>query len=774
MAVEDAAVMSLAIGTRLKNYEIVATLGAGGMGEVYRARDTKLGRDVALKVLPAEVSANPERLARFEREARTVASLTHPNIVVLHSMEEESSIHFLTMELVDGDGLDRHVTPAGLPAPRVVEMGIALADALAAAHERGVVHRDLKPSNVMLSRDGRVKVLDFGLAKLAEIASNTTLSHAATMAAPISEAGVVVGTVPYMAPEQIRGDTVDARTDLFALGIVLYELASGRRPFAGTTNADVSSAILRDPPEPLTRVRTGLPVELDRIVSRCLEKSPPQRYQTALDVADELRRLRKQLEGGEILAAGPASGQVISIAVLPFVNRSASVDDEYFSDGLADELLNVLAKIKGLRVIARTSSFQFKGTKDDIATIGRKLDVVTVVEGSVRKAGPRVRISVQLVKVADSSHLWSESYDRSLDDIFAVQDDIAQSVVKELRTTLLGESADSDAIARAKADVGAAVLGHGQNAEAHRLYLQGKYFVDRLTEADTARGIGYLEQALALDAAHAAAWSTLSRAHVNSGGFGWEPLLEAFRLARAAAQRSMALAPNLAEAHSTMAMVQRLHDWDWRGAEQSCRRALDLAPENAEALHSYGWLCFHVGQFSDAEALLMRSIDRDPLTVDGYVGLGMLYRSMDRPAEAERWLRKAIELIPQAIHTRYVLALLLAAQGRDAEAIAVAMEEPARWGRLTALACAHHLAGRHPASDDALHKLEAELADHSAFQIAQAHGARGEIDDAFVWLERAFAQRDPGMAWMKFEPCLASLHGDPRWGALLSRLGLAD
>jgi serine/threonine protein kinase/tetratricopeptide (TPR) repeat protein len=765
--------MPLAAGTRLGNYEIVAPLGAGGMGEVYRARDTKLGREIALKVLPAEVSSNAERFARFEREARTVAGLTHPNIVVLHSMEESGGTHFLTMELVKGEGLDRHVTANGLAAARVVEMGIALADALTAAHEHGVIHRDLKPANVMLNRDGRVKVLDFGLAKLAQ--TDPPLDRSATMTAPISEVGSVKGTVPYMAPEQIRGENVDARTDLFALGILLYELACGRRPFNGATAADTSSAILRDRPQPLSRVRSDLPNDLERIVSRCLEKNPRERFQTALDVANELRGLRKQLErGGVPAAAPPANAQVASIAVLPFVNRSASADDEYFSDGLADELLSVLAKIKGLRVIARTSSFQFKGTKDDIATIGGRLDVATILEGSVRKSGQRVRISVQLVSVADSSHLWSETYDRSLEDIFAVQDDIAQSVVKELRTTLLGESADSDAIAQAKADVGAAVMGHGRNPEAHRLYLQGKYFVDRLTESDTMRGIEYLEQALALDPTHAAAWGTLSRAHSNSAGFGWKPLHESYGLARAAAARSVELAPDLAEAHATMAIVQRYHDWDWRGADRSCRRALELAPENAEALISFGWLCFHLGRFKEAESLLLRAIDRDPLSAEVYVVIGMLYRSMARHADAERSLRKAIELSPEGVHTRYVLALLLAQEGRDAEAVAVAAAEPARWGRLTALAYAHSKAGRVAESDEALRELEANHANDSAFQIAQTHAGRGDIDAAFDWLERASSNRDPGMAWLKYEPFFAVLHGDPRWPAMLSRMNLAD
>src|SRR5438105_194655 len=350
--------MPLTPATRLGPYEIISQLGAGGMGEVYRARDLRLGREIALKVLPPEMSSSPERLARFEREARAVAGLNHPNIVTLFSVEDDGGIRFLTMELVEGQSLDQVLAPRGLPIPRVIELGIGLADALAAAHEKGVVHRDLKPANVVLTKDGRVKVLDFGLAKLAVPDSNLDLSQAATKVAPLSSDGQAVGTVPYMAPEQVRGESVDSRTDLFALGVVLYELASGKRPFAGKSNADISSAILRDSPQPLASMRGDLPADLERIVQRCLEKSPRERMQTSLDVSNELRRLQRELERGEsALTAKPATEHVASIAVLPFVNRSASADDEYFSDGLADELLNVLAKIKGLRVTARTSSF---------------------------------------------------------------------------------------------------------------------------------------------------------------------------------------------------------------------------------------------------------------------------------------------------------------------------------------------------------------------------------------------------------------------------------
>ena len=443
--------MPLTPGTQLGTYEILAAIGSGGMGEVYRARDLRLGRDVAIKVLPSEVASSPERLARFDREARTVAGLNHPNIVVLHSIEEEDGIRFLTMELVDGQNLAELISPGGFSVSRILELSIPLADALAAAHERGVVHRDLKPGNVMVTRDGRVKVLDFGLAKLVDPGS-----EAKTVLA-LSTAGHMVGTVPYMAPEQIRGEDVDVRGDLFALGIIVYELAIGQRPFGGETAVDISHAILRDIPEPLTRLRSDIPNDLERIVSRCLEKNPRERSQSALDVANELRRVQRDLERGHRDAPEPAG--VASIAVLPFVNRSREEDDEYFSDGLADELLNVLAKIRGLRVAARSSAFTFKGKQVTVSEVGKVLNVATVLEGSVRKAGNRVRVSVQLVKVSDGYHLWSETYDRTLDDIFAVQDDIGQSVVNELRSTLLGEEADAREKSKVKVEVAKAARG---------------------------------------------------------------------------------------------------------------------------------------------------------------------------------------------------------------------------------------------------------------------------------------------------------------------------
>ena len=800
--------MPFPAGTRLGSYEILSPLGAGGMGEVYRARDTRLGRAVAVKVLPEAVASSPDRLARFEREARTVAGLNHPNIVTLYSVEDESGVRFLTMELVEGRTLDHLIAPGGLPLPRVLDLAVPLTSALAAAHERGVIHRDLKPGNVMVTHDGWVKVLDFGLAKMSQgDLGGEGATIGATAESPISGQGQVLGTVPYMAPEQVRGEAVDARSDLFSLGIILYELATGRRPFTGPTPADVSSAILRDVPVPVLSLRGDVPRDLDRIITRCLEKNARDRIQTARDVYNELRYVQREAERAQGLAApgstpaGPATPQPLpspapappssrsftapsssvsppprdapSIAVLPFVNRSRGEEDEYFSDGLADELLNVLTKVRGLRVAARASSFQFKGKNEDLAVIGQKLNVATLLDGSVRKAGNRVRISVQLIHASDRVQLWSETYDRTLDDIFAVQDDIAQSVVKELRTTLLGEEPDSKASGLAQADVAAAARGHGDNPEAHRLYLQGKYLLDRMSREDTGKGIEYLKEALAMDPKHALAWTELSRAHALSGGYGWDPVNDAYRKAREAANKALELAPDLPEAHVRLSSVQRMYDWDFRAAEESSRRALQLAPGSPAALGAAGALAGILGRFEEAEAMHLRALQQDPLSASSYSSLAIVYRSMGRLPDAERYLRKALELSPNRIGGHHILGIVLAEMGRFEEALAEAQRESAEWARLTALAYVHQLAGRKAESDEALRQLEERHAVDSPYQVAAIHAAQEDVDGTFLWLERAYKERDTGMASVGSERVFRRLHGDPRWSPLMKKMGLA-
>ncbi len=459
-----------------------------------------------------------------------------------------------------------------------------------------------------------------------------------------------------------------------------------------------------------------------------------------------------------------------SIAVLPFVNMSRDEENEYFADGLAEELLNVLAKIRGLRVAARSSAFSFKGKGATVAEVGRTLNVATVLEGSVRKAGNRMRISVQLVKVVDGYQLWSETYDRTLDDIFAVQDDIAQSVLKELRTALLGDAGGKDVAAT----VAAAVKGRSTDPEAHRLFLQARHFIDRNSGEDTKRGIGYLNEALALEPEFALAWAELSRAYASQANWGWTSAAEGFARARDAATRALALEPDLAEAHAALGWIQMAHDRDWSGAEISYRRALELAPGNVLALTQSGFLTANLGHFEEGIALGNRAVAQDPLSASAYFFLGMSHWAAGRPTESVKALRKSLELAPQGAATHCWLSISLFQLGRLDEALVEAQREPEEWGRLFAVAVIQHAAGRKTESDNALRELTAKWADDGAYQVAEAHGARGETDPAFEWLERAFAQRDAGIFWTKVDPLLQSLHTDPRWDPFLRKLGLAD
>jgi TolB-like protein/tetratricopeptide (TPR) repeat protein len=740
------------------------------MGEVYRANDLRLGRQVALKVLSAEVATSPDRLARFEREARTVAGLNHPNIVVLHSVEDEDGLRFITMELVEGQRLDQLAAHGGLSVTQVTEFGIALADALTAAHERGIVHRDLKPANVMLARDGRLKVLDFGLAKREVTDPAASDELAATVASPVSAAGQLIGTVPYMAPEQLRGEATDARTDLFAVGAMLYELAAGKRPFEGSSSAELMTAILRDSPTPLASLRPDVPADLVRVIVRCLEKHATARFQSALDLRDELRGVKLRLDDP---FRAPAQAQdVPSIAVLPFVNRSRDEADEYFAEGLGDELLGLLAKIHGVRVAARSSSMTFKGKPVTGAEVGRALNVATVLEGTVRRAGERVRIAVQLVKVADGYHLWSESYDRTLDDIFAVQDDIARAVVKELRTTLLGNTAGSDVSDEVHAEVAAAAKGRAVDPEAHRLFLQGTYLINRTTPEDIGRGVDYLHRALALDPEYAQAWAWVAWAELQRGSFGYDPTGVSIARARKAATRARSIEPDLAEAHLVLGSIQLLRDFDWKGAAASHGRALELAPGLPDVLLGASALELTLGHFDRALELVQRAVEQDPMRAFSYALLGRVHRTANRLEEAEAAFVRALELSPHHTMGHLMLALTLDAQGRHEEALAEAERERARWARLGAVAIAQHSLGRRQESDAALAELTAAGAAHSAWLIASIHGHRHEADQALMWLERAYAMRDAGLPMAVVSPYFAWLRPDPRWAAFRKRIGL--
>lgn len=781
------------VGQTLGHYRIVEKIGAGGMGEVYRARDEHLDRDAAIKVLPPQTFADESARKHFRKEALALSKLNHPNIATIHDFDTQQGVDFLVMEYIPGITLSDKLSARPLPEKEVVALGTQLAEGLAAAHEHGIIHRDLKPGNLRLTGDGRMKILDFGLAKLRLPVTATAATES------FSETQSIAGTLPYMAPEQLLGGEIDARADIHAAGAVLYEMATGKRPFADAETSQLITSILHRPPVPPATLNSKLSSELARIMVKCLEKEPENRYQSAKELAVDLRRLARDKESGPITAAVPVSrfsfiarykallaltaGIAVlvllaalwltrtkklsgtthispSIAVLPFTDLSAEKDQEYFSDGLAEELLNSLAKIPGLHVAARTSAFQFKGKNEDLRVIGQRLNVATVLEGSVRKQGQRVRISAQLIQVSDGFHLWSEAYDRDLTDIFAVQEDIASAVAGSLKVTLLGEKVPAP---------------RGTTPEAYNAYLQGKYFYARPTRENLEKSIAYFEQAISLDSNYAPAWAALSLDHSDLAGFySSDQLREQYGKAREAAERALALDPNLAEAHTALALVKLTYDWDWTGANASFQRAVALEPGNALVVEGAAWAAATLNQFDEALSLCRRAVELDPLLSWAHHCLAFHAWWAGRLGEAEGAIRKGLEIDPQFPWLYALLARVYLARERPQEALAEAERETLPEFRLQSLALAYHALSRKQESDRALAELIAKNQNDAAFQIAEVYAFRGEVDAAFTWLERAYAQRDGGLSEIKGDPLLRNLERDPRYLPFLRRLNLSQ
>ncbi len=626
--------MPLTPATRLGSYEIVGPLGAGGMGEVYRARDLRLGRDVALKVLPDDVAISPDRLARFEREARAVAALNHPNIVTLHSIEDHNGIRFLTMEVIEGQSLDQHILPGGLPIPRVLEVGITLADALSAAHEKGVVHRDLKPANVMLTREGRLKVLDFGLAKVAALDGDSATMTTGT--SPFTTVGTVAGTIPYMAPEQLVGSPVDARTDLVSLGILLYELAAGRRPFEGATLAEIGAAILSKEPLPLASARKDLPSDLGRVVARCLDKDRERRIQTAKDVRNELEAIRRGI-ASEVQAI-PGFGGRPAIAVLPFENRSGDPEQEYFADGLAEDLISRLSLWRAFPVIARNSSFSYKGSVIDLKRVSAELGVRYVVQGSVRKASNRVRIAAQLVDASTGQNVWTQTFDRDLTDVFAVQDEISEAIAASLIVDL--QRAEYTHV-RQRAP---------ESLEAWGLYQRALPLLCSFGREEFREARRLLERATELEPQFSTAWARLTEVATWELLYGWTDTPEAtLKSAIAYARRAVELDPRDVDAHTELSYAL-MTAGDGVGAVEEARRAIELNPSHPKALlfHAYVW---HMTGHPAEESIervhrAMRLSPRDPVEWLFYDVLAGAYFNAGRYEEGLTAGRRLVALYP--------------------------------------------------------------------------------------------------------------------------------
>jgi serine/threonine protein kinase/tetratricopeptide (TPR) repeat protein len=744
------------------------------MGEVYRAKDLRLDREVAVKVVPEHLAEGPDRLARFEREAKAVAALAHPNILVLHDVGTEKGVPFLVTELLEGVTLRGRLAGPPVPWREALEIGAAVAAGLAAAHAKGIIHRDLKPENLFLTADGRVKILDFGLARVEDPPAPQLETSPYVPA--LTGTATVVGTVGYMSPEQVRGLTVDVRSDLFSLGCVLYELVAGKHPFRGPTGADTAAAILHGATPRLAGLAANVPPAVERAIRRCLAKRPGQRFPSAHDLG---AALREALGGPDATpapsTAGPHPGKpprrrreaIPSLAVLPLVNASANPDAEYLSDGITESIINALSQLPGLRVMARSTVFRYKGREVDALEVGRALKVGAVLTGEIVQRGQRLVLKAELVDVRDGAQLWGEHYDRGLSELGAVEKAVAREIAEKLRLRLTGEQ---------KRRLGQAFTA---NPEAYRCYLKGRYHWNKRTEGGMKKSIQLFEQAIEHDPAYAPAYAGVADAYLNLGGWGHLPHREAYPRARAAAARALALDEGLAEAHVSLAMVQKEYDWDWPAAGRSYRRALELNPNYAIAHQWYGEYLAALGQHPEAIAMIKRATELDPLSLIIQATLGRHgYYFARQYDQATAQLHRTLEMDEGFWVAHYFLGFVYARVGRLPEALAEFEAARRLDGNLEIVAgigYTHGLAGRRPEARQVLDDLRQLSAVRYVSPMLSALVAigLGEHDEAFGWLDKAHEDRVQWLSEIQADPAFDPLRAGPRFADLLRRVGLA-
>jgi serine/threonine-protein kinase len=760
------------LGQTLGRYRLVEQLGKGGVGIVYRAEDPRLDRDVAIKVLNESGLADERALQRFKQEARALSRLMHPNIATLFDFDSDRGVDFLVLEYVPGETLARTLEDGPLPEPRARTIALEIAGALEAAHEQGIVHRDLKPGNVIITPRGRAKVLDFGLARLLSDGAHGARATALT------QSGALVGTVRYMAPEQVAGGdeaeapAIDARTDIHALGLLLYEMTTAQSPWSASNFAALLFQIAHGAPRPLREARPGTSAAIEAVVMRCLEKEPERRFASADALARALRESElAAAASGDRVDTVPVSSpgrtrRIQSVAVLPLENRSGDPEQEFFADGMTDTLITDLAQIGALRVISRTSSMRFKGTRKTMPEIARELNVDAVVEGSVLRSGARVRITAQLVDAVNDASLWARSYEGDISDILSLQREVARAIADGVRVQVTPEEETRLASRRRV------------NPAAHVAYLRGRFMWNRWDAKSLRESIVCYEEALTADPDYALAWAGLADSYSILGNTNAMPPAEAYPKARTAAERGLSIDDTVAELHASLAYVRRFYDWDWRGAEREFLRALALNPGYATARRWYAQFLSGLGRHDEALIEARRALELDPLSLIIHSAVGDVFFYARRYEESAAYCRRSLEMDPTFEPGHTDLARALEHMGRCDDALREFRSTvPVIDGRpkpSPGLAIFLLRAGHR----DAAAKMIAELLDVvgrqfvSPWGIASYFAVAGESDSALEWLDRAHGQRDGALVWLKVHPRLDGLREEPKFRDLLRRMNL--